>query len=279
MAGENRTRVGNVEIVALSDASFPAEPSFIFPEKKPQDFEPYRQSFDQGDRFTVNVGCFAVRTSGKTAIIDTGIGPEGQAFIPAGRLLDAMKDEGVSPAEVDLVILTHLHLDHVGWNTLKRGDRYVPTFPKARYVTTAEEWAHWTQPDVAANTPYFPTSLQPLEAAGVLDLVSLNAEHRVTDELTLLATPGHTPGHISVGIASAGEFAVVLGDVAHHPLQIGESGWRNVFDMNPALSGESREKLFERIERERALVAAGHFLPPNFGRIVRVNGRRSWRAL
>lgn len=279
MASSHRVRIGHVEILSISDSSFAAEPRFLFPEAPKADLDRYRHLYDLGDRFTVNVGCFVVWSSGKTIVVDTGIGPERQGFVPAGRLPDVLQEEGVALASVDLVVLTHLHMDHVGWNTARQGDRYVPTFPKARYLTTRQEWHYWTSPEIAAQTPYVETALRPVEAAGVLDLVDLNSEHAVTDELRLIATPGHTPGHISIGVASAGEFGVILGDVAHHPAQVSETGWKDVFDTNPALAIENREKLFARIERERMLVAAGHFRPPNFGRVVRVEGRRTWQAL
>ena len=105
-----------------------------------------------------------------------------------------------------------------------------------------------------------------------------DGEHKLTDELTLLPTPGHTPAHISVAIVSAGEAGVIIGDVCHHPAQVSE-GWSPVFDMNPALAMESREKLLQRIEDERMTVIAGHFPHPGFGRVVRVEGKRFWRAL
>lgn len=279
MSSANRLRIGNVEILSISDSSFPAEPSFLFPETPKADLDRYRHLYDLGDRFTVNVGCFVVWSAGKTIMVDTGIGPVAQGFVPAGRLPDILREEGVSPDAVDQVVLTHLHMDHVGWNTKRDGERYTPLFSKARYVTTRQEWEHWTSPEVAAQSPYVDTALRPLESAGVLDLVDLNSEHAITDELRIIATPGHTPGHISIGIASAGEFGVMLGDVAHHPVQVSETGWKDVFDTNPALAIENREKLFARIEQERLLVAAGHFRPPNFGRVVRVEGRRTWQAL
>ncbi len=279
MPSGHRARIGNVEIVSISDSSFLAEPSFIFPDASKEDLERYRPLYDLADRFTINVGCFVVWSSGKTVIVDTGIGPEGRGFVPAGRLPEVLREEGIALEAVDQVVLTHLHVDHVGWNTRRDGARHVPLFPRARYLVTRQEWDHWTSPEVAPQTPYLETALRPLEAAGVLDLVDSNSEHAVTDELRLIATPGHTPGHISIGIASAGEFGVILGDVAHHPVQVTETGWRDVFDANPALASEHREKLMARVEQERWLVAAGHFRPPNFGRVVRVEGRRTWRAL
>jgi glyoxylase-like metal-dependent hydrolase (beta-lactamase superfamily II) len=113
---------------------------------------------------------------------------------------------------------------------------------------------------------------------GVAEIELVDGEHRLTDELTLLPTPGHTPAHTAVAITSDGEAGVIIGDVCHHPAQMIETGWCPVFDMNPALAAQSREALMRKIEDERLFVAAGHFAHPGFGRLVRVEGRRSWLA-
>jgi glyoxylase-like metal-dependent hydrolase (beta-lactamase superfamily II) len=121
-------------------------------------------------------------------------------------------------------------------------------------------------------------SVLPLRDCGA-DIQLVEGEHRVTDDITLLQTPGHTPAHVSVAVASQGEAGVIIGDVCHHPAQVTETEWSPIFDMNPVLSAQSRESLMQRIEGERMLVLAGHFKAPGFGRVVRAEGRRYWRAL
>jgi len=271
-----RITIGNVEILSLSDGSFDADPVVIFPQVPREAWQPYRSLLNESGQMTINVGCFLVRTSGQLVLIDSGIGGKPRGFFPRGRLPDELASAGVRPEDIDLVALTHLHVDHVGWNTVAGAGGWVPFFPRARYVVTRDEWEFWTEPERAAQADYITDSVLPLALAGVAELVE--GEYALTDDLRFIPTPGHTPGHVSIGVASAGEFGLVLGDLAHHPAQFTEPHWQQVFDTHPALAMQTRHALAERIERERLLVAAGHFAPPGFGRLVQVNGRRFWRA-
>lgn len=270
--------IGNVEIIPLLDAAFPPPPaSALFPSIPAEAWAPYKEHMvGDGDRVPLPVGCFLVRTNGKTVLVDSGIGAKSRPGTPNGRLPEALAEAGISSDEIDIVIATHIHVDHVGWHTTFREGAFVPTFPRARHVFNRDEFAYWTQPDVANATAWVTDCVLPLDGAATVELV--DGEHKVTDEITLLPTPGHTPAHTSVAIVSAGEAAVIIGDVCHHPAQVSE-GWSPVFDMNPVLSAESREKLLQRVEDERMTVMAGHFAPPGFGRVVRVKGKRYWRAL
>ena len=125
--------------------------------------------------------------------------------------------------------------------------------------------------------PNAPTCVWPLAELGLVEL--MHGEHHITRELTALPTPGHTPGHVSILITSQGERALVLGDVAHSPVQVREPDWVSRADMDPELTRQTRRALVERLEREAILVAAGHFQAPGFGRVVRLDGRRYWRGL
>ncbi len=271
-------RIGNVEITPILDAAIQAPPvRALFPSVPLEAWAPYRDLLEgNADLLPLSIGCFVVRSGGKTVLVDSGIGAKDRQGFANGRLPDALGEAGVKLEDVDIVIATHIHIDHVGWHTTARGDGFAPTFPRATHVFNRDEWAYWTAPDVAAKTSWVLDCVQPLE--GVAEISLVDSEHKVTDELTLLPTPGHTPAHISVAIMSAGESAVIIGDVCHHPAQITE-GWSPVFDMNPALAMESREKLLQRIEADRMTVIAGHFPHPGFGRVVRVEGKRYWRAL
>jgi glyoxylase-like metal-dependent hydrolase (beta-lactamase superfamily II) len=275
--GASPIRIGNVEIIPLLDAAIPAPPvGAVFPRVPPEAWAPYKDQLEgDGSKLPLSVGCFVVRTGGKTVLVDSGIGAKNRPGVANGRLPDALAEAGVKLGDINIVLATHIHIDHVGWHTTARDGAFVPTFPKATHVFNRDEWAYWTAPDVAKATPWVVDCVQPLE--GAADIALVEGEHRVTDELTLIQTPGHTPAHVSVAIMSAGEAGVIIGDVCHHPAQITE-GWSPVLDTNPVLSAESREKLLARIEDERMTVIAGHFPQPGFGRIVRTEGRRYWRA-
>jgi glyoxylase-like metal-dependent hydrolase (beta-lactamase superfamily II) len=271
-------RIGNVEITPILDAAIQAPPvRALFPNVPLAAWAPYKELLEgNGDLLPLSIGCFVVRTGGKTVLVDSGVGAKARQGMPTGRLPDALAEAGIKPEDIDIVIATHIHVDHVGWHTTARGDGFVPTFPNANHIFDRDEWAYWTAPDVATNTPWVIDCVQPLE--GVAEISLVGGEYKVTDDLTLISTPGHTPAHISVAVVSGGEAGVIIGDVCHHPAQVTE-GWSPVFDMNPALAMESREKLMARIEAERMTVIAGHFPHPGFGRIVRTEGKRYWRAL
>src|SRR2546426_7783013 len=122
-----------------------------------------------------------------------------------------------------------------------------------------------------------PTCVWPLADLGLIEF--MQGEQSLTRELTAVPTPGHTPGHMSILITSKGERALVLGDAAHSPVQVLEPDWVSRADMDPDLTRQTRKALLDRLEREKILVAAGHFEAPGFGRIIRLQGRRYWQGL
>ena len=271
----NIMRVGNVEIVALSDGGFSPPLARFMPEVPAEAWEQYRaQHLDAEGNLRLNLGCFLVRSAGRTILVDTGIGGRGTGNFAPGRLLDELRGAGVSPDDIERVVITHMHFDHIGWNTVDREGHPVPTFPRARYVIQWREWEYCAGPESAEQT--MATLAYPVDRAGQLNLVDPN--HHPTPELTMLPTPGHTPGHVCVLISSGGEHAVILGDVAHTPVQVTEPDWSIAADVDKELGRQSRRALWDRIEAEGLRVAAGHFVPPNFGRFVRVEGRRFWEA-
>jgi glyoxylase-like metal-dependent hydrolase (beta-lactamase superfamily II) len=209
-------------------------------------------------------------------LIDTGIGNKSKDS-PGGELLENLHALGVQPGDVDIVVNTHLHFDHVGWNCLERAGAYVPTFLNAEYWIARKEWDFWTDDAVLAEEgPHLKTDVLPLKDSPQLRLVG--GEAPITPELTLLSTPGHTPGHCSIAITSAGERAIILGDVAHHPLHLIRYGVCAI-DESPRLSRRTKRMIAQRLVDEAALVAGGHFTPDTFGRLVLADGRRTWRPI
>src|SRR5262249_13576866 len=150
-----------------------------------------------------NLGSYLIRTDGRTVLVDTGLGPKpaDAPETPWGELLHDFEVNGVRPADVDMVVMTHLHRDHVGWNLMAEGDRFVPTFPRARYWMSAKDWESCRQPDVQPTRfPNAPTCVWPLEQLGLIEF--MKGEQSITRELTAVPTPGHTPGHMSILITS-----------------------------------------------------------------------------
>lgn len=275
MAGPKVT-VENVEIVSLLDTAMEFDWKMFFPNNDPKDFEPYRDtypgSFGEG-KFRTYAHCYAIRSQGKTILCDTGLGPGPIAWLGGirGRLLEDMQQKGIQPEEVDIVVFTHLHGDHVGWNLTP--DR-IPTFPKARYLVPQADWDFFSQ-SLEANPQM--QQVIPLKDLGVLDLFS--GERALTPEITTYPTPGHTPGHTSLLISSGAERAIITGDLAHHPAQVDRTEWCSGFDNDPAQAVESRRKVFDQLEADGLLAAICHFPDPGFGKLVRLEGRRIWQAL
>ncbi len=276
MSGEI-TSVGNVTVQAIQDISTPARPEIMFPMSTPEALEPFRHLINERGHFSINIGAFAVRSGGKLILVDTGIGNKNRVQFRNGVLPDNLRAAGIRPEDVDIVLITHLHIDHVGWNTVEQDGAFVPFFPRARYVIQRREWEYWTRPEVAAKNDCIRDSVLPLHDSGQVDLIE--DVTAVTPEITTVPTPGHTPAHVSIAIHSDGERALITGDVAHHPIQLTEWEWSIALDLDPQQARETRRALIERVERERELVFGGHFPAPGFGRLVLFNGRRYWKAL
>jgi glyoxylase-like metal-dependent hydrolase (beta-lactamase superfamily II) len=263
-------RVGGVEVVALTDV----EGTFfrldqIFPSIPDEQWLPYRvrYSWAFGENLTLRarVGAYLVRTPDEVVLVDTGVGPV--AFGMRGRLIGELEGAGVLPEDVDTVLLTQLHGDHLGWAISGQGE---PTFENAKYLVQAEEWE--------AFEPHVGRFLAPLEKAGALEF--LYGEEFFGSELTAIPTPGHSPGHQSLLVDSGGEQAIVAGDVIVHPAQVSEPIWNIVFDVDKEAAAYTREMFLEWIEADGITVAAGHVPGSGFGRVGRGDdGRRYWRPL
>jgi glyoxylase-like metal-dependent hydrolase (beta-lactamase superfamily II) len=224
---------------------------------------------DMGSR----IQTWIVRTPQHTVLVDTGVGNDKIRHETdlwnkrQGGFLDDLRAAGVTPEQVDLVLCTHLHVDHVGWNTRLENGRWVPTFPRARYLFARREWEHWTAENEEGTHRIMGDSVAPVLDAGLAELVDM--DHRVTDEIRLEPTPGHTPGHVSVRLASGGADAVITGDLMHHPVQIAEPTWQTTFDTDPAAAQQTRRTFCARYGDRPVTVLGTHFHHPTAGRIVK----------
>jgi glyoxylase-like metal-dependent hydrolase (beta-lactamase superfamily II) len=180
---------------------------------------------------------------------------------------------GVAPEDVDYVMCTHLHSDHVGWNTQLRDGRWAPTFPNAKYIFSEVEWESFEELHRSKPQPQFADSVLPVMEAGQAQLV--RNDFALDDEVWLEPTPGHTAGHVCIRLASQGAQAVVTGDCIHSPVQCAEPGWVIRADVDPALASATRRGFLERYCDSDVTVCATHFPEPSFGRIVR-RGQAFW---
>ena len=215
-------------------------------------------------RLKMSIHALVVETPSRRIVVDTGLGNDKQGRkVPAWNnrkmpFLETMTAAGFPPDSIDTVLCTHLHVDHVGWNTRLEANQWVPSFANARYVFGRTEYEYWrdhsAEPD---KTAVFHDSVKPIMDAGKADLVA--GDSRLCDEITLIPTPGHSPGHISLHIKSGGEEALLTGDVAHHPCQMAHLDWSSTADSDPVQSIVTRRELFARFADKPVLVIGGHF--------------------
>jgi glyoxylase-like metal-dependent hydrolase (beta-lactamase superfamily II) len=227
----------------------------------------------------LSIHAFVVRSEGATIVVDTCVGNDKHLSLPgmsglSNPFLDDLTAAGCPPESVDTVLCTHLHFDHVGWNTVRRNGTWEPTFPNARYLFSRIEWEHWQQAATFLDSgTVLEESVRPVVDAGLADLVEV--DHRLTGEVRLEHTPGHTPGHCSVRITSGGQSAVITGDCMHHPVQIAEPTWAPSADGTREQAAATRKALADRYGDTPTLVLGTHFAPPTAGRIVQRDG--GWR--
>lgn len=218
---------------------------------------------------------FVVRTPEHTVVIDTCVGNdkprEGSALwhMRKGGYLDDLAAAGVKPDDVDIVVCTHLHVDHVGWNTRLVDGRWVPTFPNARYLFAGEEWEYWRH----ERDECIADSVMPVVDDGRAELVQ--STHVIDSWLSLEPTPGHTPGHVSVRLHTSGGDAVFTGDLMHRVVQVAEPRWSSRFCADPARAAATRREFVERYADSGVLVLAAHFPRPGF--VIRANGGTRFR--
>jgi len=222
----------------------------------------------------VNFQGFAIKAGRRRIIVDTCIGANRQREYDffsnlQSRFLEDLEAIGITPSEVDTVLCTHLHFDHVGWNTRFIDGSWVPAFQNARYLLGRREYDHWMMLRATGgyhDVRHLGECVDPIVSLGLADFVESN--HRLTPEISLEPSPGHTPGHVSVRISSAGQEAVITGDVLHNPIQIAIPHHPAMFDMDQALAAQQRVKFVERYRNRAALVIGSHFCEPTAGWIV-----------
>ncbi|TMB67159.1 MAG: MBL fold metallo-hydrolase [Chloroflexi bacterium] len=221
------------------------------------------------------------RSAGKTVLIDTGLGQINMMGFTGGSLISELASVGVKPEEIDAVFVTHLHVDHCGTVAHVQGDTARPAFPNATYSWTAEEQSHWTG---SVMDSAFITADQKAYLKGMFSSVEGRFEpvkdgQALAPGLNVISTPGHTPGHAGVVLSSGADRAFILGDAISCPVQLTETEWSGLGDMDPKLARQSQEVVVREAEATGALLTAAHFPGLTFGRVLMGEGRRYWQPV
>ena len=255
-------QLGSLVLQPVSDGVLRLDPASIFAEAPPDEWR-QRVALDEHGRVELALTCLLVSVGDRRILVDTGFGsrPDNLAV---GHLKEALAQVGVSPAEIDTVVVSHPHGDHIGGATSGSGDAVRLSYPGARYWLGQADWDHYGQPHVLAQGGLV-DKLLPLKNADRLDLA--DSEQEIAPGVRLLPLPGHTPGHMGVVFTSGQEMAIYVGDLLHHPLQVEHPEWSPTFDALPPLSRETRRKLLERARRDGSLVLTYHLPFPGIGHI------------
>jgi len=271
-------RIGDVTVTRIVELEVTGGSRFILPDATRDAVLPIgwlRPHFaDEGGRLRMSIHALVVETPTRRIVVDTCLGNDKQGRrIPAwndlhGPFLADLAAAGYPRESIDTVLCTHLHVDHVGWNTMLVDGRWVPTFPNARYLMGRVEYAHWRDHGEREDQrAVFADSVQPVFDAGLVELVE--TDHHIDATVSLIPTLGHTPGHVSVRISSRGQEALITGDFMHHPCQIARPEWASTADSDPVAARVTREQMLAGLAHTPVLVIGTHFAAPTAGRIVR----------
>lgn len=286
--GESRIRrweVGDVKVTSIMESAEKIPWAPLFPAETSENYKKYdwlvpRFITPEG-QIILAVQAFVLEARGRRIVVDTCVGNDKAREIPhccdlQTAFLEDLIATGFPPETIDTVLCTHLHFDHVGWNTRLVNGQWVPTFPKARYLFGRREWefCQTLLREKTVDVRHILDSVQPVLDAGLADLVETN--HRIADEIWLEPTPGHTPGHVSVRVSSRGQDAIITGDVLHNPIQCAEPDICSAACVDKEMSRKTRRDLLSKYANSATRVFAVHFNEP-VGRFV--SDTRNWRFI
>ena len=270
----HRWQIGDVKITQVVELTTASLGPHLLPQATPEVLNaiPWMSPFtDETGKLLLSIHSLIVESQGQTIMVDTCIGNDKARNYPRWNhmqrdFLEKLATAGFTTDQFDTVLCTHMHVDHVGWNTRLVDGRWVATFDNADYLFAEEEWDHWREEEQEYG-PVVEDSVQPIFDAGKAVLV--DGDHKVTDEVWLEPTPGHTPGHVSVHIASRGEEAVITGDMIHHPCQVKHPDWSSIADTDPDKAANTRADFVGKYADRPVLIIGTHFAGPTAGNIVR----------
>jgi glyoxylase-like metal-dependent hydrolase (beta-lactamase superfamily II) len=231
-------------------------------------------ALDANDTLILCFQSYIIKTPHHTILIDSCLGNDKpRPLRPKWNMktddtyMRALAASGFSVGDIDFVMCTHLHVDHVGWNTRLENGRWVPTFPKARYVFGKTEFDHWTKENAKAEVAPFVDSVLPVVEAKKAEIVT--NDYSIGDHIRILPTPGHTPGHVAFTLGRGKDDAVFAGDLIHTPLQLRYPELSPKFDVDPVQAATTRRNFLERYCETDTLCCTAHFPSPSTGKIRR----------
>ncbi len=270
-------KIGDVRVTRVEESMAPIPPSGLLPSCTDEGLERHRSwlspaFLDADGMFPLSIHGLVVEAGEHRILVDTCVGSRP---VPGYEMLSNrespflanLEAAGFPVGSIDVVLCTHLHFDHVGWNTRLVDGTWAPTFPNARYLFGRTEWEHWDATGPLDPAVTIDDAVRPLVENGSADLVEV--DHRICDSVWLEATPGHTPGHVSVRLASGGQEALITGDATHHPVQWAEPDWHAVVDTDPAQSSATRRRMIAEHAGRGTLVIGTHYAPPCAGQVVK----------
>jgi len=277
-----RFKVGTFECIAASDGVF-GYPDYGLFVNAPKErlAETLRQYNIHPGEIMLSYTCLLINTGKQQVLVDTGEGP--RALPGVGKLFQNLQTVGIKPADIDTVILTHGHPDHIGGNT---DAECKPAFPNARYIMWKDEWEFWTSEQAELQLKleddlknilltFARDSLPPIQSQ--LDLIDRETE--ILPGIRAIASPGHTPGHMVLAISSGGEQLLVISDTALSPIHLEQPDWYSDFDIKPEQAIAARHRLMDRAAAEKTLVFAFHFPFPGLGHIFPKGEGRRWQPI
>jgi glyoxylase-like metal-dependent hydrolase (beta-lactamase superfamily II) len=282
----NQWQIGNVRITRVVEMEVAGGSRFLLPDATRDAVLPISwlspHFMDDKGNLIMSIHALIVETPSMKLMVDTCIGNDKERSIPnwsnlQTSFLSDIEKAGYPRETIDTVMCTHLHVDHVGWNTMLVDGQWVPTFPNARYLMAETEFEYWDQGDGDGFGDIMVDSVRPVVDAGLSELVPM--DYAICDEVTLEPTPGHTKGHVSVRIRSEGAEALITGDAIHHPCQIARTEWSSTADYDAAQAIETRESLLETHCDSDVLIIGTHFATPTAGHIRRNDAGYWFEAL
>lgn len=271
-----RWKIGDVTITKVPEMEVHWPFHALFPDFTPDLLEgadwmaPH--FIDEKGKMVLSMHALVIESQGERILVDTCVGNDKPRPTRAfnglqTNFLGELAAAGFPADSIGTICCTHLHVDHVGWNTKLENGKWVPTFPNARHLFNKTEYEYFVaNPEEEMFGPVMTDSVIPIVEAGLADMVS--GAHRITDEVVLEPTPGHTPGHYSVHVSSGGMDAVITGDMTHTPLQWARPQMRSSADVDSDMANKTRGEFVKRYGDTPTLIIGTHFAGPTAGRIV-----------